>query len=161
MRPAILLLMASTALAATTPWPPQYKIKPEEKHRLTAADVVGPDGLVYPNWTRVGVQGGIPTVGQVATLEEFGGKADDGQDDSDPLDRACRAIGEKGGGAVVLGAGTYHLDRPVTVRHDGVVIRGQGPQRTKMVFRYAVAGSGAVFFCPRAGSRAANTSCPP
>ena len=37
------------------PWPPKYNIKPDEKAKLTAADVVGPDGIVYPNWTRCGV----------------------------------------------------------------------------------------------------------
>ena len=26
----------------------------------------------------------------------------------------------------LVGEGTYHLDRPVTVRHDNVVIRGTG-----------------------------------
>ena len=43
----------STARAANAPpWESQYKIKPDEKARLTAADVVGPDGIVYPNWTK-------------------------------------------------------------------------------------------------------------
>jgi hypothetical protein len=42
-----------------SPWPPQYKIRPDQTDRLTAADVVGPDGIVYPNWTRCGVQGGM------------------------------------------------------------------------------------------------------
>ncbi|NQT85633.1 hypothetical protein HQ560_02650, partial [bacterium] len=133
MKPAFLLLLVSSAWAATTPWAPQYKIKPAEKERLTAADVVGPDGVVYPNWTRVGVEGGIPDVKQAASIEDFQGKADYGRDDADALDRACRAVGVKGGGAVVLGQGTYHLDRPVTVRHNGVVIRGQGKDKTKIV----------------------------
>jgi len=44
------------------PWESQYKIKPDQKDRLTAADVVGPDGIVYPNWTKCGVQGGISSV---------------------------------------------------------------------------------------------------
>ena len=48
------------------PWPRQYKIKPDQKARLTAADVVGPDGIVYPNWTRCGVQGKIPASHVVA-----------------------------------------------------------------------------------------------
>ena len=49
------------------PWPHQYRIRPEQKDRLTAADVVGPDGIVYPNWTLCGVQGGIPKVEVAAT----------------------------------------------------------------------------------------------
>ncbi len=40
---------------------------------MTPADVLGPDGIVYPNWTKCGVQGGIPKVKEVASLSEFGG----------------------------------------------------------------------------------------
>ena len=61
-----LILWTGTATAKESdenvPWPHQYKIRPDQKDRLTAADVVGPDGIVYPNWTQCGVQGGIPTV---------------------------------------------------------------------------------------------------
>ncbi|NUP99359.1 MAG: hypothetical protein HUU35_05830, partial [Armatimonadetes bacterium] len=34
-------------LPTPPPWTPQYKLRPDETARLTAADVVGPDGLVY------------------------------------------------------------------------------------------------------------------
>ena len=44
-------------------WEPVYKIKPGETDRLTAADVVGPDGIVYPDWRYAGLPGGIPSVG--------------------------------------------------------------------------------------------------
>jgi hypothetical protein len=135
------------------PWKGQYKIKPAEADRLTAADVVGPDGIVYPNWTRCGVQGGIPEVPVRAKIEDFGGRPDDGQDDSAALDRACRSVGEKGGGAVLLGEGTYHLDLPVTIRHNGVVIRGCGAQKTRIIFRYALPPNGVAFYGLAAGDR--------
>jgi len=144
---------AADAPQPRRPWEPLYKIRPGERQRLTPADVVGPDGIVYPNWTRCGVQGGIPDVPAAGRIEDFGGRADDGRDDAPALSAACRAVGARGGGAVVLGAGTYHLDRPVTVRHDGVVIRGAGRERTKVVFRYAVPKSGAGFYWPPAGGR--------
>jgi len=134
-------------------WEAQYKIRPSETARLTAADVVGPDGIVYPNWTRCGVQGGIPAVKAAARIEEFGGKADDAGDDAAALAVACRAVGEKGGGAVVLGAGTYYLDRQVTVRHDRVVIRGQGAERTRLIFRYAVPEKEVVFYGLKGGDK--------
>ena len=68
-------VIASCALAADPrPWPPQYKIRPDQKQRLTPADIVGPDGIVYPNWTRCGVEGGIPAVKAVCRLAAFGGK---------------------------------------------------------------------------------------
>ncbi len=135
------------------PWEGQYKIRPGETGRLTPADVVGPDGIVYPDWTRCGVQGGIPRVDAATTIEEHGGKADDGLDDSQALNQACIAVGRAGGGAVVLSEGTYVLDRPVTVRHDGVVIRGQGAGKTKLIFRYAVPDNGVGFYTPPPGSR--------
>ena len=84
------------------PWEGQYKLRPTDKEKLTAADVMGPDGIVYPNWTRCGVQGGIPQVKEFATLERYGGKANDGLDDSVALGRACEEAGKAGGGAVVI-----------------------------------------------------------
>jgi hypothetical protein len=135
------------------PWEGQYKIKSDEEHRLTPADVVGPDGIVYPNWTKCGVQGGIPQVEAVVSVEDFGAKADDDTDDSEALAKACEAAGRMGGGAVMLGEGTYYLDRPVTVRHDNVVIRGKGSGKTKLIFRYAIPDNGVAFYNPSAGSR--------
>ena len=135
------------------PWEGQYKIKQGEKSRLTPADVVGPDGIVYPNWTKCGVQGGIPEVDAVVSIHDFGAKPDDDGDDSVALSKACEAAGKMGGGAVLLDEGTYYLDRPVTVRYDNVVIRGKGADRTKMIFRYAVPENGVGFYNPLPGSR--------
>jgi len=135
------------------PWQRQYKIKPSETAKLTPADVVGPDGIVYPNWTKCGVQGGIPNVTAVARIEEFGGTANDDADDSQALSKACESAGEKGGGAVLLGEGTYYLDRPVTIRRDNVVIRGKGPDKTRLIFRYAIPEPGVAFYNPPAGSK--------
>ncbi|MBC8009492.1 MAG: hypothetical protein H7067_05305 [Burkholderiales bacterium] len=53
--------LASFAADLTT-WPSQYTIRPWETAKLTPADVVGPDGIVYPDFTGVGVTGGIPDV---------------------------------------------------------------------------------------------------
>ena len=133
------------------PWAPTYKIEPGQKARLTAADVVGPDGIVYPNWIRCGVQGGIPAVAVVARVEDFGARADDDRDDSQALQKACDTAGRTGG-AVLIGEGTYYLDQPVTIRDDGVVIRGKGPSRTRLIFRYAIPEPGVTFFWPRANS---------
>lgn len=140
-------------MSTVPPWEGQYKISPRQTERLTPADVVGPDGIVYPNWTKTGVQGGIPKVAVVGTIEEFGGRPNDNRDDSAALDRACQAAGEKGGGAVLLGEGTYDLDWPVTIRHSGVVIRGRGAKQTNLRFRYAIPASGVGFYDLAAGAR--------
>jgi len=137
---------------SNTPWPPSYKIRPHEKDRLTAADVVGPDGIVYPDWRYAGVPGGIPNVPERAKAEEFGAKANDDKDDSVAIAAGVEAVAKKGGGALVLGEGTYHLDRPVFVTHDNTVIRGQGAKKTTIVFRYGVSQGKVVFFHPKPGA---------
>ncbi len=117
--------------AAVTPWPPQYKAGG------TAADVLGPDGRTwFPDWTYAGVQGGIPDVKPFGRIEDFGGRADDDADDAEALGRACDAAGRAGGGAVLLGEGTYYLDHKVLITSSGVVIRGAGRDKTRVVIRY-------------------------
>ncbi|RYX85516.1 hypothetical protein EON83_06005 [bacterium] len=134
-----------------TPWKGTYKIKPSEKARLTAADVVGPDGVVYPDWKYAGKPGGIPRIKTVAKIEEFAGKANDDLDDSEALEKGAETIGKRGGGALLLGEGTYYLDRPIWITRDNVVIRGLGANRTKLVFRYNKVGETPSFAWPRAG----------
>jgi hypothetical protein len=144
---------SSNKTTSAIPWERQYKIKPNEKARLTAADVIGPDGIVYPNWTKCGVQGGIPEVKAAVSIEDFGAKANDQIDDSEALALSCLAAGKMGGGAVLLGEGTYYLDRMVTVHHDNVVIRGKGPDKTNLIIRYSIPDNGVVFYNPSEGSR--------
>jgi hypothetical protein len=122
---------ARSGARAAPPWPPQYK------QGGTAADVLGPDGKTwFPDWTYAGVQGGIPDVEAFGRIEDFGGRADDDADDSEALQKACDAAGAAGGGAVLLGEGTYYLDQKVRITHSGVVIRGAGRDKTKIVIRY-------------------------
>ena len=152
---ACALLGASTSQSAEAParrpWEGQYKIRPDEKHRLTEADVVGPDGLVYPDWTYAGVPGGIPDVAVRARAADFGAGADDDRDDSGAIQRAVEAAAAQGGGAVLLGSGTFYLDRPVIVSDDGVVIRGEGADKTRLIFRYAIPPAGVAFYRRRPG----------
>jgi len=124
------------ANAAMRPWAPEYKLKPEETARLTAADVVGPDGIVYPDWRYAGVPGGIPQVPVRVRLEDFGGQPDNDQDISAALLAAAKAVADKGGGAIELAAGRYTLANPVLIPYDNVVIRGQGAERTTIVSTY-------------------------
>ncbi len=118
------------------PWPGEYKLKPTDRDKLTAADVVGPDGIVYPNWTQVGVQGGIPDVPVAVKLEDMGAKPE--TDISGLLAKACEEVGAKGGGAILIGKGTFYLDNPILITQSGVVIRGSGRDATRLVFRYSV-----------------------
>ena len=115
------------------PWASQYKLKPDDHDRLTPADVVGPDGLVYPNWRNVGVEGGIPDVPVSLELE-----AAPETDISGALQDAVNGVGGRGGGAIQIGEGTFYLDHPVSVTHNKVVIRGAGREATRLVFRYSI-----------------------
>lgn len=123
------------------PWAGTYRIRAHELDRVTAADVVGPDGVVYPNWTRVGIPGGIPdrAVTQVAT--DFGAVPDDGRDDSAALQRAVAALeARREGGVLFIPAGVYHLDRPVLIKGDNIVLRGAGAKKTRLVSRFSKRG---------------------
>lgn len=128
------------------PFPPSYRIRAHETDKLTPADIVGPDGIVYPNWTRVGVQGGIPAVETVVHLRDFGAWPDRAEDSSAALTAAIAAASAAGGGAIQLEAGTYRLDRPVFIQHDRVVIRGAGRDRTKILFGYTPPARGVDLF---------------
>ena len=102
---------------------------------ITPADIVGPDGVVYPDFSRAGVPGGIPDVPVKLRAEDFGAIANDELDDSDALRNALKAIGEAGG-TISLGAGTFIFDETVRVKVNDVVIRGAGSGKTIVVPRF-------------------------
>lgn len=95
-----------------------------------AADVIGPDGISYPDFTRAGIPGGIPDVNVVIDVTTLGATPNDGKDDSAAIQAAVYAVAAQGGGAVFLPAGEYHIDRTVTINRDNVVIRGEDPEKT-------------------------------
>jgi hypothetical protein len=128
-------------------WAPQYKIKPNETNRLTAADVVGPDSIVYPNWKRAGLQHPIPTTFKnTIKLSDFGGMPNDGKDDARAIDDAVKALAKRGGGLLQLDAGEYDMLRPVIIRADNITIAGQGTSQTKINFRYQIADGKVAFW---------------
>lgn len=124
-----------TELEAKTasPWPSSYKLSPDDAKRFTEADVLGPDGVVYPDWSLCGVPGGIPVIRTVIGPEYF--KGFEKKDISQRLTEALTELGARGGGAVEIPAGTFFLDRSVVVRQNSVVIRGAGRDKTRLIFR--------------------------
>ena len=145
------LQMETIPAATEPPWKPLYNIKPTETAKLTAADVVGPDGVVYPNWTRCGMEGGIPVIPDGVNIRDFGGIANDDIDDQPAFAKACAAA-TKDGRAVILNEGTYLLKTPVNVFSSGVVIRGQGIGKTVIKFVYALPSNGIRFAWPEDGA---------
>lgn len=114
------------------PWEPQYKLTQDDS-RLTAADVPGPDGFVYPDWRMAGVAGGIPTVPSVIGPERFEGM--EGKDIAPTLNAALAEAAAQGGGAVELPAGEFLLDSPVIISDSGVVLRGAGRGQTRLIYQ--------------------------
>ncbi|MCU0772504.1 MAG: MBG domain-containing protein [Verrucomicrobia bacterium] len=162
LRPALiplgLILTLVCARAGIEVWPSQYKIKPWETNRLTAADVVGPDGIVYPNWTGVGVEGGIPAIDLSSnpadgTILSIGGYSYRvcrvaGTDNTAVSTALTAAASYANGGSqraiVYLPAGTYTLTQNFTVNETGIVIAGAGKTST-VINLTATTGSGSLF----------------
>ncbi|MFA9478854.1 LamG-like jellyroll fold domain-containing protein [Phycisphaerales bacterium AB-hyl4] len=129
---------------AGPPWPGTYRIRPNEHDRLTDADVVGPDGLVYPDWRWAGLEDGIPDKPVTHRLSDFGGEP--GGNVTASLQRAIDQLAGEGGGVLLLEAGEYTLDHPVFIGADNIVLRGAGPEQTRIRFRYhAPAGESRLF----------------
>jgi hypothetical protein len=123
-----------------SPWKPVYKTPAP---LIPDLDIPGPDGLVYPNFSYAGVQGGIPedlpirvTLSPAAT------------DFATELETAIQKTSEAGGGVVQLEEGTFKLTRPVTIARDKIVLRGRGPALTKIQFAYGLKPKTLRWFSP-------------
>ncbi|MCF7688668.1 MAG: hypothetical protein K9N01_10235 [Cephaloticoccus sp.] len=122
------------------PWQGTYKLRANQPEKLTAADVIGPDGIAYPNWTNVGLPGGIPRLAITRSAADFGAKPDDAGDDSAALQKAIDAVQADGGGVLLIPEGRYYLDRPIYITGDNVVLRGAGMKRTRLISRFSMQG---------------------
>ena len=136
------------AVQEPPPWQPQYKLKKGDP--LTVADVMGPDGIVYPDFSRAGVRNGLmERPRRELKLRDFGGRP--GQECYDALTRAIAALPPEGG-VIRFGEGVYRLGRFVRITRDGVVLRGAGRGKTRILFDYD-AGENGVDLYRVAGSR--------
>lgn len=142
------LVVSATAslFGNEAPWPGTYKIAPFDRARLTEADVVGPGGRVFPDFTYAGLPGGIPSVPVVRTLA-----AVPSQDISALLEQAAAEVGAAGGGAILLPEGTFHIDSPVFISANNVVLRGAGADKTRLLFRYRIPAGELTFFRLQSG----------
>ncbi|MDX6765223.1 MAG: hypothetical protein SFU85_00370 [Candidatus Methylacidiphilales bacterium] len=143
------LLKRPIVIAA--PWRATYKLRPEDKNQLTAADVVGPDGLVYPDFTYAGLPGGIPKLPVAARMADLGVR--DGDSIAALLEQTAARVAAEGGGAIELGEGTFYLDEPVMVFGNKVAIRGAGREKTRLIFRYHVPYGNVRFFRLKEGQQ--------
>ena len=124
-RPALLALVAAAAIgsvAATSPAAAQ-----DQPRAIPGVSRLGPDGVVYPDFTDAGVRGGIPAVeGPVFNVTDFGANGADDQPDEKAIRATVASCIAKGGGVVYFPDGTYQLDGGVMVQNAGsVVFRGE------------------------------------
>ncbi|MER7174896.1 glycosyl hydrolase family 28-related protein [Streptomyces mesophilus] len=68
-----------------------------------------------------------------ADVLAYGAKNDGSEDAAPAINRALAAAGEAGGGTVIVPPGTYRIDGIIRIGHSGVVLRGAGSGRTKLV----------------------------
>ncbi|MBC8010665.1 MAG: fibronectin type III domain-containing protein [Burkholderiales bacterium] len=144
---ALLFLVAivstlSIRAADLTTWPSQYTIRPWETAKLTPADVVGPDGIVYPDFTGVGVTGGIPDINNatvratytVFNVKDYGALGNGSADDDVAVAAASSAAAANATGTnktiLYFPTGTYLLSNPIVFSQSNVVIDGDGPAST-------------------------------
>ena len=121
---------------------------PARSQSLTAADLPGPDGIVYPDWRAAGIAGGIPTGLTVrATIS-----AAQNTDIAAALESAAATAAAAGGGVVSIPAGTYNLSRPVMIRQSNVVIRGAGQGSTTLKFTFQAPTNAVTLFQNPAGA---------
>ncbi|WP_344871852.1 glycosyl hydrolase family 28-related protein [Nonomuraea antimicrobica] len=99
------------------------------------ADGPGTHPLI-PDVSRAGHRlGSRPPRGEIVTrVTDHGARADGTTDCAPAFNAALRAVGERGGGVVLVPRGTYLLASPVFVHWSGVVLRGAGREATVLHF---------------------------
>lgn len=92
---------------------------------------------VIPNCSYAGYQRGekpLPEPAVVASVADCGAVADGVSDCTAAFAAAIARAAQAGGGAVLVPEGTYRLDGMIRLQADGVVLRGAGPDKTRLVF---------------------------
>lgn len=91
------------------------------------------DASRLPDFSHAGYREGEmdpPELPQVANVRDFGAKGDGKHDDTDAF---LKAIAESKPGAIFVPPGRYKITRILTLNRSGTVLRGAGPDQTKLV----------------------------
>lgn len=89
-----------------------------------------------------GVPGGIPDVSVAANVKDFGAKGDGVASDSAAFEAALRSVAK---GAILVPSGTYLLTGPLVVNKN-VVLRGEGAEKTHLMFNLSGSTAPAISF---------------
>ncbi|WP_330175079.1 glycoside hydrolase family 55 protein [Streptomyces sp. NBC_01498] len=75
----------------------------------------------------------LPRPRVVADVRAYGARNDGSADAAPAINRALADAGRRGGGTVLVPAGTYRVDDIIRISHSGVVLRGAGSGRTTLL----------------------------
>lgn len=104
-------------------------------------------GSRLPDFSYAGYHNGesaIPVYPQTANIKSFGAKGDNFTDDTQAFKDA---IASTQSGAILIPAGNYKITDFIYLRKSGVVLRGEGPQKTHLIFSkslYEIAPKGSA-----------------
>ncbi|KAL4458163.1 hypothetical protein ABPG75_013028 [Micractinium tetrahymenae] len=130
---------------------------PEVRHWLSARDAL-PTAAATADWSFAGYGGGDTALPSPAVkydvVRDFQAVGDGQADDTNAFQSAVAAA-NKQPGVIQLPAGTYRLSRPLTITSAGVVLRGEGEDKTRILIEQALSdvfpGSGAKWSKPTGG----------
>jgi hypothetical protein len=143
----VTLAIAVDLLASTAPAAEEAKLRESTGAALWAEFSKAP--YTHPNIPNVSFAGyrfgeqSLPEPKIAANVRDLGAKGDGKADDSAAfaaaVDKAGAAADASGGaGAVLVPAGEYKLSNPVWLGKSGLVLRGQGPDKTVLAFTQPV-----------------------
>lgn len=127
------------------PWQGTYK----KKAAVGTNDFPGPDGLIYPDFSRAGLSKEWKEPRLTLPLADFGAKP--GTDITAALEAAVAQASTKGGAVITIGPGTFTYSRPIIIRSSNIVICGsgsEGPGSTVLEFDYALKPYEVRFYRP-------------
>ncbi|RYG61723.1 hypothetical protein EON80_23725, partial [bacterium] len=148
----VLLLLTSVLTLASGPLLAAPATLPVALHELAPqfSELWGQSGEKWtpqnrlPDFSHAGYHGGdapIPLVPVVKNIKtDFGAKGDGTTDDSLAFERA---IAGTDNGALLIPAGRYKLSRVLEIRKSNLVLRGEGPDKTVLVYDDSLLTAGA------------------
>jgi hypothetical protein len=103
---------------------------------LLFSEITPVEALTIPEDRRIiwqpGVPGGIPNYSSGINVTSYGANGNDTLDDTAAINKALAAA--QPNTAVIIPAGTYYLSGTITIGKNNIALRGEGYQKTKLIF---------------------------
>jgi hypothetical protein len=132
-----------------SPWKRTYYKKDNVIPQL---EILGPDGVVYPNFTRAGLASkefkNFPVVGEIS--------AGDKNFYSTLSDKISRAPAS--GGTIILKNGVHRLSKPMIINRSNIILRGESVEGAIIEFSYGLQDKQIRWFFPPSGAEKTNVN---